>query len=305
MTTNIPNIPKAEFGGELKIANTNLECAVLPDETRVLSRTGFLRAIGRKGKAKGGRKYDEEFQLPVFLTAQNLKPFIDNDLVENSKPVPFYMPNGGVQSIGYKAELLPAVCNLFIDAQEAGVLLPNQEHIALQCKILIRGLAVVGINGLIDEATGYQDIRVKNALAKILDAYIEKEKYRAWTKTFPDEFYKRMFELKGWPINDPKTLKRPSVVGKYTNDIIYDRLAPGVLEELRHLNPVDEKGNRKQKHHQWLTGDIGNPKLKEHFVGIMALMNAATTWDSFKRMLQRAYPKPNTQMLLDLPELSE
>ena len=305
MTTNRPNIPKAEFGGELEIANTKLECAVLPDETRVLSRIGFLRAIGRKGKAKGGRKYDEEFQLPVFLTAQNLRPFIDNELVENSKPIPFYMPNGGVQSIGYKAELLPAVCNLFIDAQEAGVLLPNQEHIALQCKILIRGLAVVGINGLIDEATGYQDIRVKNALAKILDAYVEKEKYRVWTKTFPDEFYKRMFELKGWPINDPKTLKRPSVVGKYTNDIIYERLAPGVLEELRRVNPVDGKGNRKQKHHQWLTGDIGHPKLKEHFVGIMALMNAAATWDSFKRMLQRAYPKPNTQMLFDLPELSE
>ena len=243
MTTNIP---KAEFGGELKIANTKLECAVLPDETRVLSRTGFLRAIGRRGKAKGGRKYDEEFQLPVFLTAQNLKPFIDNDLVDNFKPIPFYMPTGGAQSIGYKAELLPTVCNLFIDAQEAGVLLSNQEHIALQCKILIRGLAFVGINGLIDEATGYQDIRVKNALAKILDAYVEKEKYRAWTKTFPDEFYKRMFELKGWPINDPKTLKRPSVVGKYTNDIIYDRLAPGVLEELRRANPVDEKGYRKQ-----------------------------------------------------------
>ena len=111
-----------------------------------------------------------------------------------------------------------------------------------------------------------------------------------------------MFELKNWPINDPRTLKRPSVVGKYTNDIVYERLAPGVLEELKIRNPTDEKGYRKQRHHQWLTGDIGHPKLREHLIGIIALMNAAPTWDSFKRMLQRAYPKANSQMLLDLPE---
>ena len=239
-------IPKAEFGGMLELANLKIGCAVLPDETRVLSRIDFLRAIGRRGKAKGGRKYDAEFRIPVFLTAKNLKPFISNDLIENLSPIHFFTPKGG-KSIGYKAELLPAVCNLFIDAQEAGVLQLNQEHIAEQCKILIRGLAVVGINGLIDEATGYQDIRAKNELAKILNQYIAKEKYRAWTKTFPDEFYKRMFELKNWPINNPRTLKRPSVVGKYTNDIVYERLAPGVLEELKRVNPIDEKGRRKQK----------------------------------------------------------
>ena len=295
------HVPKAEFGGIVEIANIKLRCAVLPDETRVLSRTDFLRAIGRTGNAQGGRKYDADFKIPVFLTAKNLSRFISYDLIDKLRPIHFLTSKGG-KSIGYKAELLPAVCNLFIDAEEAGVLRPNQEHIATQCKILIRGLAVVGINGLVDEATGYQDIRAKNELARILNQYIEKEKYRAWTKTFPDEFYKRMFELKKWPINDPRTLKRPSIVGKYTNDIVYERLAPGVLEELKRVNPIDEKGHRKQRHHQWLTGDVGHPKLREHLIGIIALMNAAPTWDSFERMLQRAYPKPNTNMLLDLLE---
>lgn len=31
----------------------------------------------------------EEFQLPVFLTADNLKPFISKDFEGNSKPVLF------------------------------------------------------------------------------------------------------------------------------------------------------------------------------------------------------------------------
>jgi hypothetical protein len=60
----------------------------------VLARVGFLRAISRRGKAKGGRKYDEEFKTPIFLTAENLKPFIPKELLENSKPVPFRTKGG-------------------------------------------------------------------------------------------------------------------------------------------------------------------------------------------------------------------
>ena len=40
-------------------------------------------------KVKGGRKFDEEFQTPVFLTADNLKPFFTTDLDGNSKPIFF------------------------------------------------------------------------------------------------------------------------------------------------------------------------------------------------------------------------
>ena len=35
----------------------------------------IVRAIGRTGKVKGGRQFDDEFNTPVFLTAENLKPF--------------------------------------------------------------------------------------------------------------------------------------------------------------------------------------------------------------------------------------
>ena len=53
---------------------------------------------------KGGRKFDEEFQTPVFLTADNLKPFFPKDLEVNSKPILF--ADGDSQMIGYRAELL-------------------------------------------------------------------------------------------------------------------------------------------------------------------------------------------------------
>jgi len=292
-------IKEAMYQGELKIGDSIIPCAVLEDGTRVLSRIGFIQAIGRKGKAKGGRKYDNEFKTPVFLTANNLKPFISKELEENSKPIPFKLPTGA-EAIGYKAELLPQVCNVFLEADDAGVLARNQEHIAMKCRILIRGFAVVGISALIDEATGYQDARARDALYKILEQYISKELMK-WTKTFPDEFYHQLFRLRGWRYSF-SSIKRPALVGKLTNDLVYDRLAPGVLDELKKLNPKTPKGTRRYHHHRWLTRDIGHPRLREHLASLIALMKAAVKWDDFKRMVNRALPKCENLPLIDYAE---
>ena len=80
------------------------------------------------------------------------------------------------------------MCHVFLDAQEAGVLKPNQYHIAEACRILSRGFATVGIIGLVDEATGFQEVRDRLALQEILDRFLRKE-FAAWAKRFPDEFY--------------------------------------------------------------------------------------------------------------------
>ncbi|MGH6770992.1 MAG: P63C domain-containing protein [Xanthobacteraceae bacterium] len=61
--------------------------------------------------------------------------------------------------------------------------------------------------------------------------------------------------------------------GILTNDIIYDRLAPGVLEQLKKVNPKDEAtGRRKHKNFQWLTSNAGYPKLREHLGAVIAIM---------------------------------
>ena len=65
------------------------------------------------------------------------------------------------------------------------------------CELLMRGLAHVGIIALVDEATGFQQIRDRDALQAILDAYLRKE-LAAWAKRFPDEFYQQIFRLRGW-----------------------------------------------------------------------------------------------------------
>ena len=284
----------------LVIGEIEIECYVLEDETRVLSRGGFQSSLGRH---RTSRKHqpDDVVNLPAFLAAANLKPFISKDLVTASTPIAFQAPSRGPVAYGFRAEILPEVCKVYVEAQRAGALLPSQTHIAARAEILRDGLGVLGIIGLVDEATGYQEIRAKRALATILEKFIADE-LQPWTKTFPFQFYVLIARLKGWPSS--YALKRPSVVGKYTNDLVYARLAPGVLEELKSRTPRFPSGTLRNKYFQWFTPEFGHPKLKEHLIGVMALMRAAPNWNRFKGDLNRAYPNKNETIPLALDDNS-
>ena len=285
-----------ETGRPLVIGDIEIPCYVLEDATRVLSQGGLLQAIGRSRTSASQRGGDGD-NLPSFLAAGNLKPFISNDIVTSTTPIPFLSPSRGPVAHGYRAVLLPQVCEVYLRAREAGVLLPAQKPIAARAEILIRGLATVGIISLVDEATGYQRIREERALATILEEFLDKE-LQPWTRTFPFTFYEQIFRLKGW--GNAAEVKRPSVIGRYTNDFVYDRIAPGVLDELRRRNPVLPQGWRKNRHHQWFTPEFGTPRLKMHLEAVTALMRAARDWDSFKRSLDRAYPKTGTTIPMEL-----
>ena len=83
-------------------------------------------------------------------------------------------------------------------------------------------------------------------------------------------------------------VNHPQVIGHYTNNIIYARLAPGVLEELRRRNPTIRPGQRRNRHHQWFTKDYGHPTLMKHITGVIFLMRASATWDQFIALLDQS-----------------
>ena len=281
--------------GVISVGGAELQCYVLDDETRVLARASFVKAIGRTGKVKGGRRFDEEFQTPVFLTADNLKPFFPSDLEVNSKPI--FFTDGDNQMIGYRAELLPDVCDIFADAERAGKLRKNQLHIAAACRILSRGLTRLGIIGLVDEATGYQHMRAANALAKILETYIAKE-LQPWVYTFGNEFYQQLFRLRGLDYQRD-SVKRPQYFGHLTNDIIYRRLAPGVLDEIKRTEPKLPSGRRKGAIHQRLDPNSGHPKLREHIASVTTIMVLSDDYPDFVKKLNRRHPSYSENMSFD------
>jgi len=272
----------------LVIGDIEIQCYVLEDETRVLSQGGFLTAIGRSRTPKAGTGgMSNVDELPFFLRAEQLKPFVSNELSTSTLPI-FFRLTSGQRTIGYNALLLPQVCEVYLRARDAGALLASQQHIAERAEVLIRGLATVGIIALVDEATGYQEIRENQALQKILNKFLTNEA-RRWSKTFPDEFWHKLIKVKGYP--NYIALKRPQFVGHWVNDIVYSRLAPGIVSKLKEINPRTTKGDRRHKHHQHLTIDHGIPELREHLIRVMVLMDAASNSREFDRLLNTSLPK--------------
>lgn len=290
-----PDILRATHEGVLRIGSVEIPCAVLRDGQRVITQKGFLQAIGRSPKANSRGRYRESGNLPVFIASSNLKPFIPATFTAPDSVITFMQLRGG-KALGYSADLLPQVCEIFLDAESAGVLLPAQRVVAERAKILLRALAKIGIMGLIDEVTGFQEVRDREALQGLLDLYLRKE-LANWAKKFPDQFYEQIFRLKGWPRN-PLKVARPQIIGKYTLDVVYQRLAPDIVSELERRNPKTENGYRKARHHQFLTEDIGNPALTQHLHAVMGLMRISKDWDAFMKHLDKAFPKKTAEQLL-------
>lgn len=295
------NPPKAEHEGILRIGDVEIACAVLDDGTRVLSERSVTKSLGgRRGGSHWLRK-QAGAELPVFLSANNLKPFIDSELESALKDPILYRPKGGGGvANGMRAEFLPKICEVWLKARAASALKARQQHIATQAEVLVRSLAGVAMIALVDEATGYQAIRARHALEEILEKFIAAE-FRKWAKTFPDEFYRQIFRLRHWKY-DESTVKRTPLIGKLTTDVVYDRLAPGVRQRIEKLNPKNEKGRRLRKHFQWLTEDIGDPALRAHLASVITLMRVADDWAPFMKMLNRALPRYKPMPLFDEPE---
>lgn len=297
------DVPQAICGSPdrpLRIGDHELQCYVLEDGTRVLSQAEFLEALGRHRKANVRREGGEE-QLPAILQGKAINPFITKEIVEKSRPIKFRTPSNALAS-GYRADLLPIVCEVYLKARDAAVLPPNQQHVAKQADILMRGLAHVGIIALVDEATGYQEFRAKDALSRILEAFVAKE-LQPWVKTFPDDYYEQLFRLRGLDYRND-SVKRPQYFGTLTNDIVYKRLAPGVLDELKKVIPRNEAGRPKGALSQALTRNIGYPKLREHLGAVVATMKLSANWHDFKAKLNKNYPpigKP-TQLTMEFDE---
>jgi hypothetical protein len=283
----------------LRIGDIEIPCYVLDDETRVLSQRGVV-VSGLGIQYSGGASRGGADRLTTFLQGKAISPYVSNELlVLVANPIKFRHSGGGRLAWGYPATILADLCDVVLSARKAGALQKQQEHIADRCEMLLRGFARVGIIALVDEATGFQKDRTKNALARILEAFIAKE-LRPWLRTFPSDFYQEMFRLRGMDYS-ADSVQRPPYFGILTNDIVYDRLAPGVLEELKRVNPKQESGRRRHRHFQWLTANKGYPKLREHLGAVVATMKLSGDWHDFMAKLNRFYPRQGkpTQQAFD------
>jgi hypothetical protein len=291
------NLPKAMHSGEFVINGKRIACAVLETGKRLLTQDAFRTAIGDPGHVT---VIDG---MPPFLVAENLKPFISDQLRESTTAI-FFRDEIGARRAGYEASLLPMVCEVYRKLNDqfhaGGKPIPSkQAHIIATCDLLERGLARVGgIVALIDKVTGYQATQVKEKLAGILETSVAAE-LRPWIRRFPDEFFLQLFHLQGEEFK-PGSNPNPAAVADFINEYIYKQLPPDVVSGLRGWARKTEKRYRRESGLQSLIAKTGNPHLDQQINIVTTLLKIARSRAEFQDLFNRAFaPKEPLVVVVD------
>nr|WP_314424833.1 P63C domain-containing protein [uncultured Erwinia sp.] len=291
-------LPTVINEGYLRVGEADLEVAVLDNGDRVVSAASVFTALGRT--RRGNKKSLEEqrlidgIQTPAFMDAINLIPYINQEL-KSVIPRMEFKTKSGVIKDGYNAVILPLVGDLYLRAREDGAIkTKEQQSVAQKAEILVRSLAKVGVIALVDEATGYQKERERDALAKLLEEFIAKE-MRPWVSTYPPEFFEELCRLRGVPFK--ANMRRPQYFGHLVNNITYDRMAPDLRNALKEEKAKAKKSGAKM--HQFLSDGTGYGLLQKRLTGVTTLMQVSDTYDGFIGLLDKVHP------LLSLPDADE
>lgn len=248
-------LPVASWKGMLNITDVELPCYVLDNGQRVIGRVSFTEMLS-------GFKYQGD--LEGYIRSRNLQPYINKDAVV-ARMISFRLPE--VEQLGRDVKGLPTdliidVCQSLMKALEASYrdevkLTPRQQSMAIKASMFLSACAKVGLDALVDEATGYQYKREEDALQVKLRAYLAEE-MRKWERTFPEELWYEFARLTNWK---GSVTRRPKYWGNLVMKLVYEYLDPDVAKWLKDNAPKPQKG---QNYHQWLSAQFGLRKLVEH-----------------------------------------
>lgn len=274
----------AKYGNEntcLVINGIQIPCFIIDDEnnTRIISSRGMARIFGLSENGNSFKKFINSGIIKLtFGTALSTTP---------PKPINVRLSNG-IMVLGYKAESLIDICIAVKSAYTDPADINYNRHILADA--IINASARTGIIALVDEALGYnrEAEEGKNSLQKFFSEFLRHDAAK-WVKTFPDSFFFDIYKMKGWTWKI--TNKHPVIVGLIIRDLVYERLAPGLLEQFDKLNPKNENGNRTYKNHQFIKEDYRDI-LPGHFPKIDMLAKLADyDWDKFTEMMDKVMPK--------------
>jgi hypothetical protein len=288
------NLPEARYKGRLRLLGMDIPCYVLSDGQRVIGRTSANEMLtGIKGSGA--------FEKTIGVSS--LRPFINVETVIE-RMVSCRLPEvEGLQRHvrGLPADVFIEVCSAFVSALQATTtpdsqvrLTSRQIDMAIKAGMFVAACAKVGLDGLIDEATGYQYDREQDALQVKLHAYLEAE-MRKWEKTFPDELWIEFGRLTGWT---GSVTQRPKYWGKLVVELVYEYLDPDVAQWLKENAPKPRHG---QNYHQWLSGQFGLRKLIEHIWKLVGIAQTCQNMTDLRDKMAELHGKTPVQVRMYLP----
>jgi hypothetical protein len=295
--TDKESLAIAAYTGELKLFGDPVSCYVLNNKMRVLGRTTaneMLTGVKRAG--------DIERTIGVL----SLRPFLDYEKVIDQF-IPFSTTDTdqlGTHAKGIPTDLFIDICRAFVKALEASYnrpedatypeMTPRQKEIAVRASMFLAAVAKVGLDALVDEATGYQEVREADALQVKLKAYLADEMSK-WEKTLPDELWLDFGRLTNW---QGSIHKRPKYWGHLVMELIYEYLDPDVSEWLRENAPKPKHG---QNYHQWLSSQYGLQKLVQHIWQVIGMAKTCETLTELKERMAETFGDGPIQLTLKLP----
>jgi len=273
-----PAEPHSMLRGTLNIGDVSFECHVLNDGRRVLTQREVVRVIS-DGRESGN--------LARYLERN---PLYERDFL-SGRTVEFKVPGTPNIATGYEGTLLIEICEMYLNARSQGLLKRRQLALAQTAEIVVRACAKVGIIALIDEATGFQKYRQRQALQIKLQAYIADE-MQEWAKLFPDEFWYELARLEGVHYS-PRS--RPLRWGKYVMMFVYDTIDEDVGKELRARNP---NPHFLRNHHQWLK-KFGRDRVHDQLQRVITVMKLCRDMNDFRRKFARVFQRSPLQLDFD------
>lgn len=287
------NMPVARWRGTLNIIGLEVPCYVLDNGQKVIGRTSATEVLtGIKG---GGA-------LEKYIAVKALEPFINTDLVlERLVPFRLLEVEGLDKAVkGLPHDLMIEICQGFVAALQATFdpkfdgqkLTARQREMAMMASVFLSACAKVGLEALIDEATGYQYERAEDALQVKLRAFIADE-LRAWEKTFPDELWVEFGRLTGW---QGSLHSRPKWWGRLVIELIYDTLDPDVAQYLKNNKP--EPGVH---WHRQLTENVGVRRLVSRCWEVIGMAKSCKDITELRDRVAQHYGRKPVQFRMYLP----
>jgi hypothetical protein len=287
-----PAMPIARWRGLLNIVGLEVPCYVLDSGEKIIGRTSATELLtGIKG---GGA-------LEKYIGVKALEPFINSDLVlERMVPFRLLEVEGLEKAVkGLPADLMIEVCQGFVAALQSSFDLQSpypkmtdrQRQMAIKASMFLSACAKIGLEALIDEATGYQYERAEDALQVKLRAFIADE-LRAWEKTFPDELWAEFGRLTGWK---GSLNSRPKWWGKLVIEMVYETLDDDVAAYLKNNKPPAGI-----HWHRQLTENIGVRALVSRCYEVIGMAKTCTNMRELRDRVAQHYGRKIVQFSLAL-----
>lgn len=274
-------LPVARHPGTLTVGDVQLNCYVLDDGRRIISRTGATEFL-TEGRGGGN--------LESYVEVKTLEPYLPRGWRDEF--VEFTIPEvTNKRALGITAETFLDICRSYMRARDFGILTDRQVEIAIRAGAFVYACSSVGLIALIDEATGFQYERAEDALQFKLRLFLEDE-MRKWEKTFPDQLWQEFGRLTGW--DDPIS-SRPKYWGKLVMELVYGYLDTDVAAWLKENAPKPRHG---QNYHQWLSNQYGLQKLNEHIWMLIGIASACDSMPEFRRRVAERFGRVPVQMTM-------